>query len=168
MNVGKIFESQIQKSVPDYALLYRISDSANSFGGNNNLRFSSKNPFDFILWDSSRHILYALELKTTAGKSISFERSKDDSGKIHCHQIQGLNIWNSFDGVCAGLIIEFRAFERTIFLRINEFNKLSDMVAKKSFSLEDLETYNIRYLVIPQKKARTRFSYDIDWFLKNN
>ena len=71
-NIGKVFEEQIKKSVPDYALLYRLPDAAQSFGGSNTLRFSRKNPFDFLLWDSKRHILYALEMKTVSGKSISF------------------------------------------------------------------------------------------------
>lgn len=47
-NVGKIFEEQWKKSTPDYALLYRLPDAAQSFGGSNKLRFSSKNPFDFF------------------------------------------------------------------------------------------------------------------------
>lgn len=74
MNVGKVFESRIQKCVPDYAKIFRLPDSAQSFGKSRNLRFSRKNPFDYFMWDSSRHYLYALELKTVKGKSISFEK----------------------------------------------------------------------------------------------
>ncbi len=166
MNQGKLFEQQLSKSVPDYALLYRIPDPAQSFGGENNLRFSAKNPFDFLLWDSNRHILYALEAKTVAGKSISFEREKEDKGVIHLHQINGLNKWHKYNGIICGFIIEFRELSKTIFLGIEQMNEVLNIIQKKSFNLDDLNEHNIRYIVIGQKKARTRFTYDIDTFLK--
>lgn len=166
-NEGKIFEMQIRKSIPEYALLYRLPDSAQSFGGCSKLRFSSKNPFDFLLWDSRKHILYALEMKTVCGKSISFERSKEDNGEIHYHQIAGLNEWDKYDGIVCGLIIEFRSIKTTLFIEISEFNKLIQQVPKKSFNYEDLEKYGILYLIIPQTKVRTRYTYDIDNFLQN-
>lgn len=163
-NVGKIFEKSIQKSVPDYALMYRLPDAAQSFGGGN-LRFSRKNPFDFILFDSKARTLYALELKTVAGKSISFERTKEESREIHYHQIVGLNEWNKYDGIIAGFIIEFRQIETTIFLEISEFIKLISLIDKKSFNMNDLNDNHIHYLVIEQKKSRTRYTYNIDKFL---
>lgn len=166
MNVGKVFEEQIKKSVPDYALLYRLPDSAQSFGGGN-LRFSNKNPFDFLLWDSLKHILFSLELKTVSGNSISFERSKDEQGEIHYHQIKGLNDWNKYDGIYCGFIIEFRKLEKTVFIDIESFNKLMVDIPKKSFNFDDLEKYNIKHIVINQKKIRTRYLYDVDGFLKS-
>ena len=165
-NIGKIFEQQIQKSVPEYALLYRVSDSAQAFGGNSSLRFSSKNPFDFILWDSMRHVLYALELKTVAGKSISFERTEEDRGEIHRHQIEGLGIWNEYDGTVCGFLIEFRALETTIFLEISEFNKLISEIQKKSFNYTDLSKHSIKYFIVPQKKLRTKYLYDVGKLLQ--
>lgn len=165
--VGKIFETQLSKSVPDYALIHRLSDPAQSFSGGNS-RFSNKNPFDYILWDSKRHILYVLEAKTVAGKSISFERSKDEMGKIHYHQIQGLESWNKYDGVVGGLIIEFRELEKTIFLDIKDMINLMGIIPKKSFNMTDLDKNGIPYFVIPQKKERTRYTYDIGDFLSRN
>jgi len=166
--IGKIFESQLSKSVPDYALLHRLSDPAQSFGGSNNLRFSAKNPFDFLLWDSKRHILYAIEAKTVAGKSISFERNKDDKGVIHTHQITSLNEWDKYDGITCGLLIEFRELEKTIFLNIKDMNKVMTLLPKKSFTLKDLEEHKIPFFTIPQKKKRTRYTYDLDCFLSRN
>lgn len=166
-NIGKVFESQIKKSTPDYALLYRLPDSAQSFGGGN-LRFSNRNPFDFLLWDSIKHKLYAMEMKTVSGKSISFERNKQEKGEIHFHQINGLNDWNKFDGITCGFVIEFRQLEKTIFLEISEFNKLISAITKKSFNFNDLAENNISYIVIRQEKSRTRYIYDIDTFLRDN
>lgn len=166
-NIGKIFEEQVRKSIPDYALLYKLHDSAQSFGGNSKLRFSSKNPFDYILWDSRSHILYALELKTVKEKSISFERQEDDTGKIHLHQINGLNEWDKYDGIICGFIIEFREIKTTIFLEIKEFNRLIEMIPKKSFNYDDLMQLKINYKLISQKKARKRYTYDIDELLSS-
>lgn len=167
MNIGKIFEGQIQKYVPDYAKMFRLPDAAQSFGGGNKLRFSLKNPFDYIMWDSSRHYLYALELKTVEGKSISFERNKDEKGEIHYHQICGLNEWDKFDGTICGFIIEFRKCEKTIFINIKDFNNLIARISKKSFNVNDLETYKVPYVVIPQQKLKTRYAYDMDYFIKH-
>lgn len=167
-NVGKVFEQDFQKSVPDYTLLYRLPDSAQSFGGGNNLRFSRKNPFDFLLWDSKKHILYALEMKTVKGKSISFERSKDETREIHYHQIKGLNEWNRFDGIVCGFIIEFRQIETTVFISIDSFNSLIEKTDKKSFNYADLESSGLPYIIIPQEKKRTRYIYDVESLLIKN
>lgn len=164
-NVGKIFEEQWKKSTPDYALLYRLPDAAQSFGGSKKLRFSSKNPFDFLLWDSKRCTLFALEMKTVAGISISFERDEDEDREIHFHQIQGLNQWDKYEGIVCGFIIEFRKLKKTVFIDIKEFNRIIDLIPKKSFSYNDLGIYNIKHTVISQKKARTRFTYGVDEFL---
>lgn len=164
-NIGKIFEEQLKKSTPSYALLYRVPDSAQSFGGGN-LRFSRKNPFDFLLWDSLKHKLYALEVKTVKGKSISFERDISKSKEIHYHQIMGLNEWNKYDGITCGFIIEFRQLEKTVFIDIEEFNKLVEVIPKESFNYKDLTDYDIKHTVIGQIKARTRFTYKLDEFLK--
>lgn len=164
-NEGKRFEEDFKKSCPDYSLVYRLPDSAQSFGGGGKLRFSKKNPFDYILWDSKKHKLYALELKTVSGKSISFERDEEDNGEIHYHQIQGLNEWNHYNIVC-GFLIFFREIETTIFLSIDSFNKLVEIIQKKSFNVSDLETNNIYYERITQNKVRTRYRYDINSFLR--
>ncbi len=164
-NTGKRFEADFKKSVPSYALLYRLPDSAQAFGGSSNLRFSSKNPFDYLMWDSKKHILYALELKTVAGKAISFERSKEENREIHRHQIEGLNKWNEYDGIICGFIIEFRQIETTVFIDIESFNTLIDKVDKKSFNIDDIVNSGLPYFIIPQKKQRTRYIYDIDSLL---
>lgn len=164
-NQGKRFEEDIGKSIPDYALLHRLPDPPQSFGGSSNLRFSRKNPFDFILWDSHSHILYALEMKTVQDNSISFERYSDENRIIHKHQIDGLNKWNQYDGIVCGFVIEFRKSETTIFIDIDSFNKLIVLITKKSFNIKDLDDNAIPYLIIPQTKKRTRYVYDIEYFL---
>lgn len=164
-NIGKIFEEQFKKSVPEYALIHRLPDSAQSFGGNSNLRFSNKSPFDYILYNSKSHLLYALELKTVKGKSITFERTKEDKGEIHFYQIKALNEWNKYDGVVSGFLIEFRAIEKTVFLQIDEFNKLISIIDKKSFNFDDLVEQGIDFLLVNQEKKISRYLYDVETFL---
>lgn len=164
-NIGQVFETQWKASTPDYALLYRLPNPAQSFGGSNNLRFSAKPPFDFLMWDSIKHRLYALEMKSVGGKSISFERDKEDNGDIHYHQIKGLNKWNKFDGITCGFVIEFRKIEKTVFIDIEQMNRIIKLIPKKSFNFDDFYEYNIQYILIGQTKARTRYKYDVDKFL---
>lgn len=166
-NSGKVFEKNFMASVPDYALIYRIPDAAQSFGRSSALRFSSKNPFDYILWDSQKHILYALELKTIDSKSIPFDRKPEDrNGKIHYHQIVGLSNWDSYDGIIAGFIIEFRKIEKTVFIKIADFLKLMDKIPKKSFNFDDLSEYEIDYTLIRQHKKKVNYRYDVNELLQ--
>ena len=58
-------------------------------------------------------------------------------------------------------VIEFRELEKTIFLNIQEMNELMKIVSKKSFNYSDLEKYQIKYFVIPQKKLKVNYKYDI-------
>lgn len=165
MNVGKAFEQDFKKSVPCYALLHRVSDSATSFGGSNTLRFSNKSCFDFIMWDSELSILYALELKTVKGKSISFERTKEENREIHYHQIISLNEWSKYN-VESGFVIEFREIATTIFLPIKEFNKLISSIQKYSFNYSDICKYSVDHIIIPQRLKRTRYAYDVDCLMQ--
>lgn len=164
INYGKVFEHSFKNSIPNYALFYRLPDPSQSFACGN-LRFSLKNPFDCIIFNSRNHILYALELKTVAGKSISFERSKEEHGEIHWHQVEGLNKWNKYDGIVCGFIIEFRKIEKTVFINIKDFNKLMNTITKKSFNFDDLDNHKINYVIIGQEKVRTHYKYKVDEFL---
>lgn len=164
-NIGKIFEQDFSKSTPVYVGILRIPDAAQSFCHSAYLRFSRKNPFDYLLWNPKSLTLYALEHKTVKGKSISFERSKEDNGEIHIHQIDGLADFSKVGECVCGFIIEFREIETTIFLQIDEFIKLRDVITKKSFTLNDLNNNNINYIVIPQAIIKTHYKYDVESFL---
>lgn len=165
-NTGKIFESAFAESVPKNHLIYRLPDAAQSFGGSETLRFSRKNPFDYLLFDTVHRTLYALELKTVNKKSISFERSEEDTGDIHYHQIQALRDWNRYKGITCGFIIEYRPIETTVFVDIADFQWLLGYIPKKSFTYNDLIENNIPFCKIPQTKKRTRYTYDVESFLE--
>ena len=164
-NVGKKFEQDWIKSVPDYVGVIRMPDAAQSFFRSPNLRFSLKNPYDYIMWCPKTLTLYALELKTVKGKSISFERTQDEHGEIHYHQIVGLQDFEKIGECVCGFIIEFREIETTVFIPIQEFLKLQNVIPKKSFNFKDLSTYDINYIIISQSLKKTHYSYDVETFI---
>lgn len=166
-NVGKIFENDFIKSVPEYAWHMRIPDAAQSFAPNPSLRFSKKNSFDFIVWNPNTLTLYTLELKTTKGKSISFERNKSESKSIHYHQIDGLTKVDKYSGVVSGFIIEFRILEKTVFIPISEFNRLISTIDKSSINYDDLSKNDIKYIEIHQTLLKTHYRYDIQTFFES-
>lgn len=166
INQGKIFEEDFKKSVPEYVLVHRLPDSVQSYSGGKFARFTLKNPFDFLLWDSTQRRLFALELKTVGGTIISFERSKQESKEIHYHQIEGLNKWNKYDGITAGFVIEFRKIETTYFVPIETFNSIINSTSKTSINPNDIVNSGLDYIVIPQEKKITRYNYKIEELLK--
>lgn len=169
-NVGKVFEEQFKKSVPEYCLLIRLNDPPQSFGGGS-ARFSIKNPCDYILFDAKHRILVPIELKTTKYKSMSFEdvNSKEQQSKmIHAHQIAGLTGFAKYDNVHAGFLFNFRdennSLERCYFQRIEDFNVMVKSIDKKSFNEIDLLKYNA--VKIQGTKKRVRYIWNINGFLE--
>ena len=117
-----------------------------------------------MMFDGS-HFL-CLELKTVAGKSISFERSKKDKGEIHYHQIEYLQSCSQYQNVIPGLIIDFRGTGNTWFLHIDQWNGLITSITKKSFNESDLLSYSYP-LLISKKKLKVNYRYDVDKLIQD-
>lgn len=158
-NVGKRFEENWKKSIPDNVMYYRLKDSAQSFGGCSNLRFSSKNPCDCFLFSSP--YLYALELKSVGTSSIFFERTKEEKGVIHYHQIKGLREFVGYKNVVAGFLFNFRKkdTEITYYQHISDFDKMIDSIDKKSFNEKDLAKFNP--YIVNNRKLKVNYRYDV-------
>lgn len=109
---------------------------------------------------------FCLELKTVAGKSISFERTKKDKGVIHYHQIEYLKSCLNFKNIISGLIIDFRGTDNTWFLNIYEWDDLINSITKKSFNESDLLSYS-HPVLISKKKLKVNYRYDVEKFIKN-
>lgn len=171
-NVGKKFEDNWKSSVPEDVYYLRLHDSANSFNQNSStLRFSMKSPYDCQLFDGKTRTLYCLELKSAAGKSMSFERKKGDNktANIKYHQIESLTKASQYAGMVVGFILNFRFedkdTEMTYFQSITDFNRMIENVNKKSFNIIDLLKYNpIR---IEQTKKKVNYTYNISKFLED-
>jgi len=155
-NPGKKFEEDFKNSIPLEAYYRRIADSAMSWGESQNIRFTPKNPFDAILY--SYPLLILLELKSTQGTSLSFVKIKE-------HQIKELTKANSKAGAMAGFIINFRKYERTFYINIENFNEFVRSTNKKSVNLKDLQQYGA--VEIAATKKIKRFRYNVKEFVDN-
>lgn len=164
-NIGKVFEENFKKSVPNDIWYYRPPDSAQSFGSNSNLRFSAKSPCDCFMFDGEK--LYTLELKSVGTASISFERSKEDKGVIHKHQIDKLIEFSKYKNIISGFLFDFRLSEKTYFCTIEEFVNMINHLDKKSFNEKDLFEW-CKPIEIEKKKLKVNYRYDIDKFLQES
>lgn len=163
-NVGKIFEQNWKNSVPENIFYYRPPDAAQSFGTNQSLRFSAKSPCDCFMFNGD--FLYTLELKSVAGKSISFEKEKSEKGIIHKHQIENLKKFSSYRNVISGFIFDFRCSNMTYFCPINDFLHMIDNLDKKSFNENDLFKW-CELIEIKKRKLKVNYRYDINNFMKD-
>lgn len=166
-NVGKIFEESVKKSIPDYVLLIRLNDSPQAFKQSKLTRFTPKNPFDYICFDTKSRILFCLELKSTSNKYIGFEdiNSDEEQNKmIHKHQIKGLLKCSAYPNVVSGFLFNFRLpdNELTYFMEINQFKKMCESIDKKSFNIMDAVLYGAKR--INGYKKRTRWYWNLDEF----
>ena len=173
-NVGKRFEEDFQKSVPSYCFVHRLKDSAQSYNNSRATSFTWDNPCDFFLYDSNAHLLYAIECKTSKYKSMSVQLKKDDnsSSMVKFHQINSLEKMSGYDGIIPGFFFNFRHFEgeenyfeATYFQNVKDFITMMNNIDKKSFNELDLLTNNA--IKIFGSKKRTRYTWNIDEFLKS-
>lgn len=169
-NSGKVFEQQFRKSVPPHCYLLRLNDPPQSFSKSSAARFSPKNPFDFILFDTENRTLVCLELKTTKYKSISFENvnaEEQQNKMIHAHQIEGLANASRFNHVAAGFLLNFRDekndMERCYWQNIKDFNKMIANINKSSFNEIDLLMNNA--VKVDGVRKRKHYIWDIDSLL---
>lgn len=175
-NKGKIFEEAFRDSIDkERIVLFRLNDQPQSFA--KTAKFSLKNPFDYICFDTKSKTLFCLELKSTKGKSISYEDINSENIQnemIHKHQILGLMEKGEYDNVVAGFIFNFRHFEgdkekyfeTTYFQDINSFLEMTKKINKKSFNELDLLTCGNAVKINGEKK-RTRFRWNFNEFFQN-
>lgn len=122
-NPGKIFEEDLENSVKqcgEKILFTRIKDTFIPPELRTMVRVT-KNDYDCMMF--SRSHLFALELKSTKQKSISFDESI-----IKEHQIKKLLEASEYDGVISGFIFNFREPEnRVFFIHIKDFIEYKDI-----------------------------------------
>lgn len=153
--------------MPESCWVYRLRDNAAGFSGGDNVRFTSSNICDYILFDDNTSTLFLLELKSTKGKSFTFWR-KDFEGKsfmIKKNQILGLEEANKHN-LIAGLVLNFREFDnKTFFISIDDFINLINNLNKKSVNIDDIEN-NSRVFKLFNERKKIRYSYDIENLIK--
>lgn len=158
MNVGKSFEQEFFSHLPESVYKLRLPDPAASFSSPSSLRFSNKNPYDFLLYRYPH--LFALELKSRIG-AISFytEDSPTRTVDIKKWQIDGLRSASSHPGVLAGFVLNFRDKAHTYYLPIASFLSFAGSTTKKSINEKDI--IYLGAFKIPKALKRTKYSFDI-------
>ena len=161
MNAGKEFEKDFRQSIPKNCYYRRFNDNALGFNIQaSNQRFTTKSPYDSIIYHYP--YFYALELKSTQGKSISFG---GNSPMIKEHQIKELVKASHFEGVISGFVFNFRGCEnRTIFVPVHRFLEIARNNGKKSVNVNEFNNDNS--IEIPNKLLKVHYKYDINTFME--
>lgn len=169
-NSGKIFEDDFRSSIDkDRCLLIRLNDQPQSYA--KTARFSLKPPCDFILYDSRTKLFVPIELKTTKYRSMSYEDINEENpnnAMIHKHQLEKLLEFSKYDGVKAGLLLNFRTDEtkiqRTYYISIQNFLDMCQKINKKSVNEIDLLTVG-NAIKVDGTKKRSRYIWNINELL---
>ena len=158
VNPGKKFENDFQKSInKEEVFIHRLKDGATRTGVNGEMiRLKNKNLCDFILFKGNRLVL--VELKSFLGKSMSFTNIKstvDEQQKF----IYKLREETKKENVKAFFILNFREYNETYAVDINNFDEFYKMTSKKSISIDEVRQLGIQLF---QQKKRTSYRYSID------
>lgn len=159
---GKEFEAQFQASCASAGVFFdRIKDAPPTVK-------VSKNKYDYYIYRKPN--LFALELKSTKNKSVSF-----DEKIIKQHQIDNLTEAATHVGIVSGFIFNFREYDNlTYFVHINDFNRYKKVAKQKeedhtyvklnqsSIPLEVCEQIGIK---INNYKKRTNYHYHVKDFI---
>jgi recombination protein U len=115
-NLGKIFEEDFKKSVPDWCWIYRFRDGTANFAGekNQNVRFQAHNICDFEVMANNN--LFLLELKSYQGVSIPL------SG-IRKNQLEGMIKASSYRNIYPYFILNFRGVQRVYAIKVQIYLK---------------------------------------------
>lgn len=105
-------------------------------------------------------ILYLLEFKSSKGTSFSFTEKI-----IHKHQIEDLKKASIYENIIAGFVFNFRKYNETYFVHIDDFIDFKENSGKKSINRDDCEKIGLK---INQTLKRTRFLYHIGTFIKES
>ena len=109
-------------------------------------------------------VLYTLELKSVGTTSISFERTKEDKGVVHKHQIDNLLNFSTYENIISGFVLDFRLSDKTFFCMIEEFVNMINHLDKKSFNEKDLFDW-CNPIEIEKKKMKVNYRYNVQKFL---
>lgn len=111
-------------------------------------------------------VFYTLESKSVGSTSMSFERTKEEKGVIHKHQIDKLLEFSKYKNIVSGFLFDFRLSDKTYFCMIEEFINMIDNLDKKSFNEKDLYEW-CNPILIEKKKLKVNYRYDIKKFLND-
>ena len=161
VNRGKDFEAQVRQAfevMPDVSV-DRLHDQTSGFKGSSNI-------CDFIVYKWPHQ--YYIECKSCYGNTLSIHSNdpKHKYGDITNKQWEGLLEKSSIKGVIAGYIVWFIDHDTTVFVSANGMRYVK-LRGVKSLHINMLTSLpESEWSMIPGKKKRVFFEYDMTDFLK--
>lgn len=151
-NLGKMFEEDFKKSVPNWCWCNRYKDGTANFRGdkNENVRFQANNICDFEVMADNK--LFLLELKSYQGVSIPL------SG-IRKNQLEGMIKAGSYKNIKPYFILNFRNVQRVYAIKVQTLYNFILTAERKSIPLKWAMENGIE---IPGEQKRTRFKYNLE------
>lgn len=149
-NLGKNFEEVVRKAfekVPNVSI-DRLRDAPKKLKG-------VDNPSDFIVYKKP-HEIY-VECKSHRGNTFPLSCIREE-------QLKGMTEKWLKEGVIAGFMIWFIDHDLTVWVSIDMI-KTMIWFDKKSLNIKDLDM--IPHLVVPGRKKRVYFEYDMNKFLED-
>lgn len=150
VNRGKQFEEQIKAgfiTVPDL-VIERLPDPTNGYAGVRNI-------CDFLVY--SFPFLMFLECKSCHGNRLPFSNITEN-------QWNGLLEKSNYLGVIAGYMVWYIDHDMTVFIPATVLKKLKDSGCK-SIGYNDEIISSDDCILVPGKKKRILFDYDMESFL---
>lgn len=148
-NEGKKFEQDFKESIPEWCWVYRLRDSAGTWQGGDNTRFTPSNICDFIVLARDR--LFLLELKSHKGASIPISCIRENQLKELSNIV--------YPNIRPRFIFNFRDKERTYIVSAREVKKFIEETSRKSIPIGWCKEHGEE---IESIKKRTRFRYNLE------
>lgn len=137
--------------------VYRFKDGTASWGsgGSSNVRFQATNICDMEIFYQGKLVL--LELKSVLKKSLPITN-------IKASQIEGLTkaFRKNASNMFVGFLVNFRDYEETYFMSIEQFNQYISNEERKSIPIE---YFKKNCIIVSQTKKKVRYGYNIEDFL---
>lgn len=103
--------------------------------------------------------MFMIEFKSTKGTSFSFSEKI-----IKPNQIKELTKASTYKGLIAGFVFNFRKYNLTYFVSIQNFNKFKETSGKQSINQKDCENIGV---LIEQTLKKVRYKYNIEKFIND-
>lgn len=150
-NRGKDFENKVREDLGlvEGVSVDRLPDQMNGFKGGTNI-------CDFIVYKYPNIIF--LECKSCYGNTLNFS---------NISQLDSLTKKVGIKGCIPGVMIWFIDHDLTLFVKAEGLQRLKDSGCKSvNAKTYNLNLYLDEYVVVPGKKRRIFFDYDMETFLK--
>ena len=164
-NSGKVFEQEFKDSLKAYIAdrkyyYYRFNDGTASFGGTSeNVRFQQSNICDCEVFNTESRTLYFLELKTHKGASIPFSAILGLKKETGLKKVRKMADANTYNGIVAGYLINFREHEKTYFVNAEEVEMFILADERKSIPLDWCKQYGQD---VPMRKKIKNYRLDVE------